>query len=177
MIQQGADLVVGSGANLLGGPDCGILLGKQSNIASYQSGPLVNAVGATNLTLVALSSVLELYLSSKQLEDEIATLSLVSTSVENLKHRSERLAKLIEASELVESAESVLSTAYLFDQKYSLDSYAIEVSVVAGKLEELQAKLLGSPYPLLCQANDSKIVIDLRYIFPRQDMVISEIFA
>ncbi|PHS00481.1 MAG: hypothetical protein COA78_23815 [Blastopirellula sp.] len=177
VVQQGANLVVASGGNLLGGPDCGILLGKTSQVSGCQSNPMVNAVRASNLTLVALSSVLELYLTSKQLEDEIATLSLVSTSVENLKHRSERLATLIGASELVESAESVSATAYLFDQKYSLDSFAIEVSAVSGKLEELQAKLVSSPYPLLCQEQDSKIVIDLRYIFPRQDMVVAEIFA
>ena len=105
-IAAGADVVLFSGDKLLGGPQCGMVVGRQERIESLRRHPLMRAFRVGKLTLAALEATLTLYRRPATAEQEIPLLSLVSTSTANLQHRAERLAPQLAACPAIRSAEA-----------------------------------------------------------------------
>lgn len=93
-LAAGADLVLGSGDKLLGGPQCGILLGHAELIERLSQHPLARAFRIDKLTLAALSATLDAYLRGSP-ESEIPTLSLLAASPEQLLARAHEIQRAI----------------------------------------------------------------------------------
>jgi L-seryl-tRNA(Ser) seleniumtransferase len=89
-LADGADLVLGSGDKLLGGPQCGILLGHAELVERLSAHPLARAMRIDKLTLAALSATLVAYLRGAA-ESEIPTLALLAVSQNELLARAERI--------------------------------------------------------------------------------------
>ena len=85
-IQAGSDVVLFSGDKLLGGPQCGIILGKRNLVHKVNQHPLARALRVDKITLAALAATLRLYQDPEQAEQSIPLLMLLSTPAENLKH-------------------------------------------------------------------------------------------
>lgn len=98
-LQAGADVVLGSGDKLLGGPQCGIILGKKTLIQQLQNHPLARAVRIDKLTLAALGATLDLY-SRGLAAQQLPVLQMLSASVESLRHRAEAIVAALGASPL-----------------------------------------------------------------------------
>jgi L-seryl-tRNA(Ser) seleniumtransferase len=89
-LAAGADVVLGSGDKLLGGPQCGILLGREELISRMRAHPLARALRPDKLTLAALTGTLDSYERDKALA-EIPILRLLATSPEELVSRAEAI--------------------------------------------------------------------------------------
>jgi L-seryl-tRNA(Ser) seleniumtransferase len=83
--------VLGSGDKLLGGPQCGILLGRAELITRLRDHPLARAFRVDKLKLAALQATLDAYLRGTAVQ-EIPTLSLLAASPDELLQRAERIA-------------------------------------------------------------------------------------
>ena len=89
-LSAGADVVLGSGDKLLGGPQCGLILGKREFVERIRRHPLARAVRVGKLTLAALQATLDPYLRGTA-TSEIPTLALLATQLSELRQRGERI--------------------------------------------------------------------------------------
>jgi L-seryl-tRNA(Ser) seleniumtransferase len=97
-IRAGADLVLFSGDKLLGGPPCGVIIGRHSLVQQITEHPLMRACRVDKLTLAALAGTLRLYQDLELAERSVPLLSLLATPLENLRQRAERIAPQIAAT-------------------------------------------------------------------------------
>ncbi|MFP6703033.1 MAG: L-seryl-tRNA(Sec) selenium transferase, partial [Planctomycetaceae bacterium] len=89
-LESDADVVLGSGDKLLGGPQCGIMLGRSEHIGRLRQHPLARTFRVDKLTLGAMSATLDSYLRDVA-ETEIPTLQMLATTVEQLEQRARSL--------------------------------------------------------------------------------------
>jgi L-seryl-tRNA(Ser) seleniumtransferase len=94
-IAAGADLVLFSGDKLLGGPQCGIVVGSQRAIGQIEADPLMRALRLDKLTLAALEATLCLAADAHAATERIPLWSMVATPVSRLEARAEALAKIL----------------------------------------------------------------------------------
>lgn len=98
-VKAGADLVLGSGDKLLGGPQSGILLGRAELLSRLRSHPLARAFRVDKLTLAALTATLDSYLRGAA-ESEIPTLILLGASADRLFSRAEQIRDVLRSPPL-----------------------------------------------------------------------------
>lgn len=89
-IAAGADIVLGSGDKLLGGPQSGIILGSADHVERCRQHPLARAVRVDKFTLGSLAATLDSY-TREAAREEIPTLSMLQASQDDLRSRAEFL--------------------------------------------------------------------------------------
>ncbi len=87
-LEAGADVVAFSGDKLLGGPQAGILVGRQELMAPIARHPLARALRADKLTLAALSVTLLAYLEDRAIV-EIPVWRMIARNAEELADEAE----------------------------------------------------------------------------------------
>ena len=178
-IAAGADLVLFSGDKLLGGPQCGIVVGRQDWIDSLRRHPLMRAFRVGKLTLAALEATLGLYRRPSTAEQEIPLLSIMSTSTANLQHRAERLAPQLAACAAVQSAEARAGESELgggSTPERPLPTWCVVVNPAGRSVDQLARQLrLGHP-AIVARIQRDQLWLDLRTVFPRQDSQIVDAF-
>lgn len=93
-VASGADLVLFSGDKLLGGPQCGILVGDAAVVARCRAHPLYRAFRCDKLTLAALEATLRIYRDGSPLDEVPALRALSATADELRAHAVDLRAKL-----------------------------------------------------------------------------------
>lgn len=99
VLSTGIDIVSFSGDKLLGGPQAGILVGKEEYISLMGSNPLVRALRMDKMTLAGLEATLQEYISQVGPTGSIPTLAMIGKSPDEL---------MIDAQEITEALESEL---------------------------------------------------------------------
>lgn len=93
-ITAGADIVTFSGDKLLGGPQAGIIVGKEEYIDKIVNSPLARAVRIDKLSLAALEVTLRLALDQDR-PDKIPVLAMLLAEEATLKERAETLSQAL----------------------------------------------------------------------------------
>ncbi len=106
-IDAGVDIVCFSGDKLLGGPQAGIIAGKQEHIRKIAKAPMMRALRTGKLTLAALSAVIRCYIDDDSLKSRLPLFSLLNQTPGELRAKAEQfiesMAKEGIASEIIES--------------------------------------------------------------------------
>jgi L-seryl-tRNA(Ser) seleniumtransferase len=87
-IAAGTDLVLFSGDKLVGGPQCGIIVGRHQLVDKIQKHPLARATRVSSPTLAALAATLDLYHDHERAQQRLPFLQLLGTSLDNLRNRA-----------------------------------------------------------------------------------------
>jgi L-seryl-tRNA(Ser) seleniumtransferase len=171
-IAAGADLVLFSGDKLLGGPQCGVIIGRRSMIDALSRHPLARALRVDKLTLAALAATLRLYRDPEDAKSRIPLLMLVSTSADNLANRAQRLAPQLQECAVVKSAEAVTGSTYLGGGSVptqELASWCVSLEPAEGSVDQLARRLRLGPWAVYARIQHDRLVFDLRSVFPAQD--------
>lgn len=176
-LQAGATAVILRGAGLVGGPPCGLIVGKSSLVTRIAASPLARAAACDKITLAALEATLELHQSGIDPdgispERAIPLLGLLSTSADNLKHRAERLAPQIAASPALKSVEPRTDFAHLTAAKLAgerLTTWGLALQPAQGTATELLAALERTTPAISGTVAGDLVWLDLRAIAPRED--------
>src|SRR4029079_11362326 len=89
-IDAGADLVLFSGDKLLGGPQCGVIVGRADLVEKLRSNPLARALRVDKLTLAALQATLEIHRAGRAFE-QIPVLRQLSVPADEIRTRAEQI--------------------------------------------------------------------------------------
>ncbi|MCH2123427.1 MAG: L-seryl-tRNA(Sec) selenium transferase [Pirellulaceae bacterium] len=171
-IKTGADLVLFSGDKLLGGPQCGIIVGRKALIKQVATHPLMRAFRVDKVTLAALAATLRLYQEQEIAEERVPLLSLLSTPIENLKNRAERLAPQLAALPSIQSAEPIQDHSFLGGgsvPSQKIPTYCVALTPTEGSIDQFAQKLRLSSPAIFGRVKQNRLMLDLRTVFPRQD--------
>lgn len=176
-IKAGADVVLFSGDKLVGGPQCGIIVGRREPIEKITTHPLMRAVRVDKITLAALAATLRLYRDAETLEQTLPLLSLLSTPIENLKNRAERLAPQLAAATVIAEAVPKEDVAMLGGGSVPtqhLATWCIALTPAKGSVMALGASLRSASPAVFGRIQQDRLVLDLRSVMPRQDIHLVE---
>ena len=156
-----ADLVSFSGDKLLGGPQCGIIVGKADLVRRVREHPLNRALRVDKLTVAALEATLELYRQGA--EEQIPVVRLLREELGSVAARAETLkralAELGLASDVVETTSAIGGGAQPLTE---LPSRAVRIrgfdpEKLAGQLRT------GSP-SIVGRVADGGMLLDVRCV-------------
>jgi len=167
-INAGADIVTFSGDKILGGPQCGIIIGKKKYIDPIKKNPLTRALRCDKLTYAALEATLKLYLDEENLKEKHPVLRLLTMPVKRLNSRSRTFKRHLK-NDLEGRCEIRTENGYSQLGSGSLPAQYIPTKVIALKplhisAEELAAKLRENDPPIFTRIADDEVLLDLRTI-------------
>jgi L-seryl-tRNA(Ser) seleniumtransferase len=174
-IVAGADLVLFSGDKLLGGPQCGILVGGREAISRVEVDPLMRALRVDKMTLAALEATLRLARDVEHARGRIPLWAMIAATLPELTARAEAMAGILR-SELGLNASAVASEAYIGGGSapiHAVPSAAVAVSPpfpIPSHEESVaafgEALRLGDP-PVVGRIRKGAVIFDLRTV-PRE---------
>jgi L-seryl-tRNA(Ser) seleniumtransferase len=160
---SGATLVASSGDKLLGGPQCGILIGEHSVIERIRANPLYRALRVDKLTYAALQATLLTYIAGN--EQSLPIISMLRMPSETIKQRCEIWTQDLQSPWL--SAE-VTPTRSLVGggttPGASLPSFAVALKHAQMSESTLAALLRRLDPPILTRTSDDRVLLDLRTV-------------
>ncbi len=176
-IRAGADLVLFSGDKLLGGPQCGVIAGREKLVRKIAAHPMMRALRVDKMTLAALAATLRLYRDPEKALREIPLLSLLSTPAENLMTRAQRLAPQIEAAPAIGSAEALADVTFLGGGSVptqQLPTWCIALTAGGMSVDRLAGNLRKGKTSVVGRVQQDRLLLDLRTVLPRQDQLLVE---
>jgi L-seryl-tRNA(Ser) seleniumtransferase len=163
----GVDLIAASGDKLLGGPQCGLLVGRVDLIDRIRKNPLLRAFRVDKLTYAALEATLMDHL----LEKPIPIVSMVHAPALEILKRCEWVAGQVCSSDLFAEAVPVLSligggTA----PAARLQSSAVSLRHPTLQPQALLRALRGLDPPVIGRVCEDTVLLDLRTVEPEFDV-------
>ncbi len=165
ILHTGADAVLFSGDKLLGGPQAGIVLGRESTVAPLRRHPLRRALRPDKSVLAALAATLDAFIADRP--EDVPLYDLLGVTENELARRARRLARRLSRGGVDARAvpcRAVIGGGSMPDE--TVASWAVELpgeERVARRLRE------GRP-PVLGRIESGRVLLDLRAVFPDQDL-------
>jgi L-seryl-tRNA(Ser) seleniumtransferase len=164
----GADLVMWSGDKLLGGPQAGIVHGRQEWISQLRQSPLLRAFRVDKLTLAALEATLALYANPGNAATEIPALARLVEPAGSVRARAERLLQFLEPStrdrvRIVDLVSLVGGGTY---PGVGIPSAGWRIE---GPYAPVEEACRSSRPPLIGRIEDDAFIVDFRTLSPGDD--------
>ena len=172
-IAAGADVVAISGDKLLGGPQAGILLGRQALLDRMRQNPLCRALRVDKLTLAALEATLALYRDTSQAVERIPALRMIALPAAALRARADGVVRELARHGVtgdVVASDGAIGGGALPDAR--LQGFAVAVTPPAGA-PQLDAALRAREPAVIGRIERDRLLLDLRTVPPELDAVLA----
>lgn len=158
VVDTGVDLTCFSGDKLMGGPQCGVIVGDAELVAQVRRHPLYRAMRCDKLTLAALEATLRIYRDGDPLS-EIPCLRALASPPEQLKATAETLAAgLSELGARVVPSESFAGSGA--NPARPLPSFAVALPGGDRMADALRAP--GELPSVFARIEDGEVLLDAR---------------
>jgi L-seryl-tRNA(Ser) seleniumtransferase len=175
-LRSGVDIVTYSGDKLLGGPQAGLISGSAELVRRMRSNSLFRALRVDKLIYAALEATLLAYV--RRDHNAIPTLRMMRLTKNEIGERAEALSARIATEKL---------KAEVVDGESLLGGGAAPSSVLPTRLlaltcdglsaNELAAQLRTSDPPIISRVEEGRVLLDLRTVFPEQDIALAAALA
>ncbi|MCK5739855.1 L-seryl-tRNA(Sec) selenium transferase [bacterium] len=164
-LAAGADVVSFSGDKLIGGPQAGIIVGRQNLIQKMKKNQLTRALRAGKLTYAALEATLRLFLDEKKLVENHAVMKMLLRPEAEIKKQAEAVVKGIVSTDLrlsVISGHSEVGGGSLATE--SLPTWLLTVEKTGMAPDLLALRLRQNDPPIVCRIHNNQVCLDFRTI-------------
>ena len=165
-IAAGADLVLFSGDKLLGGPQCGVIVGRREWVARIERHPLMRAFRVDKLTLAALGATLQLHRDAALARRRLPIYRMLDATTDELERRARSIVEsLDDGTATVERTDAFFGGGSIPTKR--LPSVAIKLQCADEAAAALRLRS-GKP-PVVARVQRGAVWIDLRTVIPSQD--------
>ena len=176
-ITAGVDVVTISGDKILGGPQCGIILGRKELLTKIKKHPLARAVRVDKMTLAALEATLALYRDKKT--EALPAWAMFRATPEALQARAHAMAQRLaaacpEGNFTVEAVVERVGGGAL--PLAELLGAAIVCELKKMSAQKLEKRLRECSPPIIARVEKGRVYLHLRTIFASQEAAIVAAF-
>ncbi|MDO9443799.1 MAG: L-seryl-tRNA(Sec) selenium transferase [Dehalococcoidia bacterium] len=166
-VRTGADVVLASGDNLLGGPQAGIAVGRADAIASMRRHPLARAVRMDKGSIAALSATLEHYRRGDAVT-EIPVWRMIALDADTLGRRARRWSRACGEHAVAEAGRSTVGGGSLPGEE--LDTVVCAVTPPDGHASAFAARLREASPAIIARCVEGRVLLDPRTGDPAEDL-------
>jgi len=162
-VEAGCDLVCFSGDKLMGGPQGGIIIGKESLLNKIRDHPLARALRADKVTLSGMTATLLHYMKDEA-ETQIPIWQMISRPIESIQQSAENWRQYLGQGEVVEGFSTVGGG--------SLPTEEMPTCLLALSLEKpdnILRTLRDAHPPIIARIENDRILLDPRTVFENQE--------
>ena len=165
------DILTFSGDKLIGGPQSGIIIGKEKWINAMQKNPLYRVMRSDKITLGLLEEILRSYRSNYFTKDNLS-LRMLTTKRSTLVNRGKKVIqgltkkKIKDFNIVLENSKVEAGSGSLPENP--IESIALSFSHKNISPSELARKFRSGRIPVVGYIKSNKFIIDLKAILPNQ---------
>ena len=162
-LAAGCDLVCFSGDKLLGGPQAGIIIGKQDLLAPIKTHPFARALRAGKLTLTGVSANLLHYLKNEALS-EVPIWQMISMPLETIQARAEHWKEVLGFGEVLPGKSTVGGGSLPTEEMPTFT-----LSITPGKPDAFLHALREAQPPVIARIKNDQVLFDPRTVLAEQE--------
>jgi len=179
-VKAGADIVTFSGDKLLGGPQAGIIVGKNNIIEKIKNNPINRALRIDKLTLAALESTLRHYRNIEKEMDAIPTLRLMTLPLDHIESNAKTLFGMLEN---IGDQRLSVDLIDIFSRPgggslplLKLPSKGVGVKVEEISVNAVEKQMRNNECPIIGRIEEDLFIMDLRTILDDELQLIENAF-
>lgn len=175
-LRQGADIVTFSGDKMLGGPQCGLVLGRVDLVEKLRRHSFARAARIDKLSLAALVATLKLYRPPSDPWQSVPVLRMLGAPVDEIGRRAAALAAAIARCDGFEArvTEDVGYAGGGALPMSALQTLSVEVTHARLGAADLARSLRTFTRPIVARIARDRVVLDPRTVLPGQESEIVE---
>jgi L-seryl-tRNA(Ser) seleniumtransferase len=176
VVAMGFDIITFSGDKLLGGPQSGIIIGKNKYLNKIKNNHLLRALRCDKIHLTLISTILRQYLHQSTLAKKNPTIHLFSRTKTNLTEISNKFLSLLDRQhhtymKLVDSEGRAGSGAY---PVHPIPSISLQIQSLKFSAEKLARKLRLSETPVFGYIENDLFHLNFLTLFEEDFSILSD---
>ncbi len=178
-LSAGADLICFSGDKLMGGPQAGIIAGRQDLVEQIRRNPLFRAFRLDRFRLAALEATLKAYTTCRE-KEEIPILRMLAWTPSQIENRAQILMSLADPEQHffefdIVDGESMLGGGSTPEQGIPTRLLALRSSALSAN--DIERRLRQAALPVIGRIENDQVLLDLRTVSPDEEQSLAEVLA
>jgi L-seryl-tRNA(Ser) seleniumtransferase len=168
VLAAGVDVVTFSGDKLLGGPQAGIILGKEKILQKIRKNPLNRAMRIDKLTLAALEGTMVQYLQPEKAVSKLRVLRALTEPLDSVMSRARKLLSMLKKAApegmafSIKRGSSLAGGGALPIRDISTALLSVRSKLISASA--LEARLRRLAIPVIARISEDEVLFDLRTI-------------
>lgn len=171
-LASGMDIVTFSGDKMLGGAQCGIIVGKKELIERLKKNSYARAFRIDKMSIAVMEEIFRYYLEESRAIKEIPILKMLTEKADKVLERAKKLREFLKEREIeteIIKTSALVGGGAMPDEK--IESYGI---VFKGEAEILERKFRNSSISMIGRIKDNNFLLDMKCIKEKDIEYIAE---